>query len=51
MTRCGVVLTTSLGEPTGRGVAAAVGELIGEATACGVAWGGVGADAGGLGAK
>ena len=38
MTRCGVVLTTSLGEATGTGVTAAVGALIGETAGGGVAW-------------
>jgi hypothetical protein len=49
MTRCGVVLTTSLGDPSASGVA--VGELMGEATDSGVTWGCVGEVAGGLGAK
>ena len=52
MTRCGVVLTASLGEPTGTGVTAAVGALVGEATGCGVAWaGGETGGAGGFGTK
>ena len=51
MTRCGVVLTTSFGEPSGTGVAAEVGALIGEATGCGLAWVGGEIGVGGLGTK